>query len=156
MMCMSLSTNLSPSFMSLSSGGWAAPRASAVGIRRLFDGVPEHRVVPREDAAAHEPGDGLQLLERMERERWIPHNPGHPFLVGVLLPVTGVAREDDGTRLGQFDQQRLMTRRVTVRAQHGHAREQFGVAVQMTPAVTRQVEVLSVVERLEEGGRIVG
>src|SRR5262247_815265 len=107
MMCMSLSTNLSPSFMALSSGGWAARRASAVGVRRLFDGVPENRVVPREDAAAYEPGNRLQLLERMERERRVPHNARHALFVGVLLPVTGVAREDDGTRVGQFDQQRL-------------------------------------------------
>src|SRR5262245_13743000 len=156
MMCMSLSTNLSPSFMALSSGLWAAPRPSAVGVRRLFDGVPENRVVPREYAAAYEPGDGLQLLERVERERRVPHDAGDALLIGVLLPVTGVAGQDNGTRLRQFDQQRLMTRRVTIRAQHGDAREQFGVAVQMTPAVTRQVEVLPVVERLEEGRRIVG
>src|SRR4029453_16432935 len=102
MMCMSLSTNRSPSFMALSSGVWGAPRVSAVILRRLFDGVPENRVVPREDAAAYEPGDGLQLLERMERERRIPDDPGHPILVGVVLPVAGGAREDDGTRLGQF------------------------------------------------------
>src|SRR4029453_13245232 len=108
MMCMSLSTNRSPSFIALSSSVWAAPRAPAVGGGRPFDGVPENRVMPREDAAAYEPGDGLQLLERMERERRIPDDPGPPILVGVLLPVAGVARAVAGTRLGPFDHERHM------------------------------------------------
>src|SRR2546426_4266732 len=105
MMCMSLSTNLSPSFMALSSGVWAAVRCSAVGVGRLYDGVPENRIVPRENATAYQAGDRLQLLERMERECRIPHDAGHPLLVGVLLPVAGIAREDDRARLGQLDQQ---------------------------------------------------
>src|SRR5262245_39360179 len=138
MMCMSLSTNLSPSFMALSSGVWAAPRASAVGVRRLFDGVPENRVVPREDAAAYEPGDRLELLDRVERERRVPHDAGDSLLVGVLLPVASVTRQDHRARVGQFDEQRLMARRVAVGAQHGHAWEQFGVAVQVAPAGARK------------------
>src|SRR5438445_12189189 len=100
MMCMSLSTNLSPSFMALSSGVWAAVRCSAVGVRRLYDGVPEHRIVPRENATAYEAGDPLQLLERMERECRIRHYAVHPLLFGVLRPVAGVARTEDRARPG--------------------------------------------------------
>src|SRR6266545_554226 len=153
MMCMSLSTNLNPSFMALS---LFALRPSAIGVRRLFDGFPEDRVVTGKDTTAHEPRDRLQLLERVKRQRRVPDHAGHALFVRVFLPVAGVAREDDRARRGQLDQQGLVARRVAVRSQHRHAREQLCIAVQQTPTVARQIEVLPVIERLEEGGRVVG
>src|SRR2546422_11560490 len=97
MMCMSLSTNLNPSFMARS---LSALRSSVIGVRRLFDGFPEDRVVTGKDTTAHEPGDCLQLLERVKRQRRVPDHAGHALFVRVLLPVAGVAREDrKSTRL---------------------------------------------------------
>src|SRR5438034_10590467 len=77
------------------------PRAPlAVRVRRLPDRLPEVRVVTREDPGARQPGDRLELLDRVERLRRVPDDAGHPFLVDVLLPVAGVGGEDD--RPGQI------------------------------------------------------
>src|SRR2546426_9420985 len=97
MMCMSLSTNLNPSFMALS---LFALRPSVIGVRRLFDGFPEDRVVTGKDPTAHEPRDRLELPERVQRQGRVPDDAGHALLVGVLVPVARVTRENDWPRLG--------------------------------------------------------
>src|SRR5439155_20925059 len=96
-----------------------------------------------------------QLLYLVECLLRVPDEAGHPFLVDVLLPITGVGGQDDRPGLWQLDEQRVVARRVAVGAQRGHAGRELAVAVQEPPAVARELEVLAVVEALEERGRVV-
>src|SRR4030066_409274 len=63
------------------------PPVLAVPVRRLPDGFPEARVVTGEDRAAGQSRDRLQLLDRVERLRRVPDDPGHALLFAVLPPV---------------------------------------------------------------------
>src|SRR3989338_7191977 len=126
------------------------PPVLAVPVRRLPDGFPEARVVTGEDRAAGQSRDRLQLLDRVERLRRVPDDPGHALLVDVLPPVARVGGEDHRAGLRQLDEQRLVARRVAGGAQGRDARQQLGVAVEQPPAVAGQLEVFPVVEALED------
>src|SRR5437879_3456227 len=133
---------------------WRAGPASAIEAGRGRDGLPEDRIVAGEDAAADESGQGLQPPDRLERGRRVPDDARDALGVDVLLPVAGVPGQDDRSGLRQLEQQRLVAGRVAVGAEHGHAGGELRVAVEVPPAVAREVEVLPVVEALEEGRRI--
>jgi hypothetical protein len=92
----------------------------------------------------------------MQRGHRIPYHTGNALGLQVLLPVAGVAGENDGARLREIHQQRLMAGRVAVRPEHGQPRCQFRVAVEQAPAIARQVEVLPIVEGRQEGRGKVG
>src|SRR5215470_20119407 len=104
MMCMSLSTNLSPSFMVVFSCLSSRAHCSPIRVRRLLDSFPEDRVVAGKDLTAHEPRDRLQLSQRVQRQSRVPDDAGHALLVGVLVPVAGIAGQDERPCLGQLDQ----------------------------------------------------
>src|SRR5438093_12097564 len=130
------------------------PRAPlAVRVRRLPDRLPEVRVVTREDAGARQPGDRLQLLDRVECLRRVPDDAGNPFLIDVLLPVAGVGGQDDRPGVWQLAEQRGVPRRGAVGAQRSHAGRELAVAVQEPPAVAPALEVLAVAEAAGAGGR---
>src|SRR5437879_3007354 len=68
----------------------------AIRLGRLLHRLPEDGVVAGENFPAGEAGDGLELLDRVQRPRRVPDHPGHALLVDVLLPIARVARQDHG------------------------------------------------------------
>src|SRR5439155_19297692 len=77
----------------------------SIGVGRLDDRFPELRVVAGEEAGAHQASHGLELLERVQRQRGIPHHARHALLLGVFHPVARVAGEQDRAGVRQIDQQ---------------------------------------------------
>src|SRR6185312_10817820 len=95
-----------------------APLFRESGESREF--VDVAGVVLDDDLALQIGRDLLQAFDRGHGLRAIEIEGGDAVGVEVLAEVDRIARENDGTLLGQLDQQARMARRVARRAQHDH------------------------------------
>src|SRR5437879_7923411 len=72
---------------------WRAGPASAIEAGRRRDGLPEHRIVAGEDAAADEAGQGLQPTDRLEGGRRVGDDALGALGGEGRMQVEGVVRQ---------------------------------------------------------------